>query len=143
MRQLRGKVVLIRFWLARCSYCENSAAALNDLYKRYGNSGLVVIGIHHPKSEDVKDRAVVRDAAARLGFRFPIAIDNDWSTINRFWLGGKKRSFTSASILIDKRGFVRWVHEGGVLALPPAAKRDGSAFASLDSTIQTLLKEPV
>ncbi|MGH9549063.1 MAG: redoxin domain-containing protein [Terriglobales bacterium] len=144
MAQLRGKVVLIRFWLADCKLCENSAPALNYLYKRYGKDGLVVIGIHHPKSEAVKDPAVVQAAAHKLGFTFPIAIDNHWQTINRFWLAARKRSYTSASLLIDRNGVIRWIHDGGTLFMPSSAQASddqGAPFRSLEETVQRLLAE--
>lgn len=140
LAQLRGKVVLIRFWLADCSMCTNSAPALNTLYKRYGNKGLVVIGIHHPKSASVRDQAVVEQAAKRNGFAFPIAIDNDWQTINSLWLKGKKRPFTSASLLIDRTGIIRWVHPGGELLLDDGGDgKPETAFASLEHEVQQLL----
>src|ERR1700722_1351067 len=51
MQSLHGKVVLIRFWLIDCPLCSGSAQALNEIYEKYRNKGVVVIGIHHPKSE--------------------------------------------------------------------------------------------
>jgi peroxiredoxin len=140
LAQLRGKVVLIRFWLADCSLCSNSAPALNTLYKRYGSKGLVVIGIHHPKSASVRDQAVVEQAAKRNGFAFPIAIDNNWQTINSLWLRGKKHPFTSASLLIDRNGISRWVHPGGELLLDGGSDgKSETAFASLEHEVQQLL----
>lgn len=73
IEDLRGKVVLIRFWLVGCPYCENTAPALAGLHGKYGGDGLVVIGIHHPKSERTKDDALVLKAAKGLGFGFPVA----------------------------------------------------------------------
>src|SRR6478609_2583250 len=51
---LRGKAVLIRFWTVGCSLCTRTAPALNELWANYRDRGLVVIGIHHPKSADVR-----------------------------------------------------------------------------------------
>src|SRR5713226_1595925 len=60
---LRGKGVLIRFWLTGCAYCEATAPALNELHDAYAAKGLVVVGLHHPKSDETRDRAVVERAA--------------------------------------------------------------------------------
>jgi len=140
LAKLHGKVVLIRFWLADCPMCQNSAPALNTLYKRYGDKGLVVIGIHHPKSPLVRQSKVVEQAAKSYGFTFPIAIDNDWLTINSLWLHGQKHAFTSASLLIDQNGVIRWVHPGGELLLSDKnSEKSETAFASLDNEIQRLL----
>ncbi len=46
-------------------------------------------------------------------FEFPVALDNDWATLNEYWLDGQKRSFTSVSFLIDKKGIIRYIHPGG------------------------------
>ncbi|HEY9679931.1 MAG TPA: redoxin domain-containing protein [Drouetiella sp.] len=135
MRELRGKVVLIRFWLAGCPLCENTAPALNHLYEKYGARGLMVIGVHHAKSEETKKSDVVVSAAEKLGFKFPIAQDTDWSTINSYWLGKTKRKFTSATILIDKQGSICWVHDGGIIAM------NGTEHAAFDSLSEKIESE--
>jgi thiol-disulfide isomerase/thioredoxin len=117
---LRGKVLLVRFWTEGCAYCSHTAPALNALHREYAGRGLVVIGMYHPKpprslpapSEEESARAVAR-AAERLGMAFPIALDNDWATLRRWWLSTGDRAFTSASFLIDRRGILRAIHPGG------------------------------
>lgn len=140
LKDLRGKVVLIRFWLMGCSFCVNTAPALNELYEDYRNEGLVVIGVHHPKSEFARDAKPVRRAAHRLGFQFLIAQDNEWKTINAYWTG-VRRSFTSSTVLIDKSGVIRWVHHGGEYYRHGSNPREIEAFYSLERTIKQLLVE--
>src|SRR5688500_2325671 len=72
LERLRGKVVLLRFWLTGCAYCTRTAPALNRLYRTHAARGLVVVGLHHPKSEETRSPDVVRQAADRLGFEFPV-----------------------------------------------------------------------
>ncbi len=136
LRGLQGKIVLIRFWLAGCPLCENSAAALNYLDQKYGPAGLVVVGIHHAKSEETKKASVVGKAAKELGFKFPIAQDTDWKTINAFWLGKTKRKYTSATFLIDQAGRICWLHDGGTLRM---SGDESAAFQSLKDKIESLL----
>jgi peroxiredoxin len=133
---LRGKAVLLRFWLSGCPRCENSADALNYLYEKYGNQGLIVIGIHHPKSESTQDIKVVHDTANKLGFTFPVAQDLEWKTINSFWLGKVKRTYTSATFLIDKSGHICWLHDGGTLRM---SGPDSAPFVSLKEKIASIL----
>ena len=143
IEDLRGKVVLIRFWLVGCPLCGRTASSLVELYNKYKEDGFIVVGIHHPKSEGTKDPEVVRRAAQVLGFDFPLAQDNDWKVINAYWLGEKDRSFTSVSFLIDKKGVIRFVHDGGEF-------HDGGgsehldcqrAYRSIDQSIRELLEE--
>ena len=72
-----------------------------------------MIGVYHPKPpRRVSDREIVADAN-HLGFRGPIAVDERWATLERYWLTGHERAFTSVSFLIDREGVIRWVQRGG------------------------------
>src|SRR5215470_13074604 len=46
--QLRGKVVLVRFWTEDCRFCRTTLPALETVRRRDGARGLVVIGAFHP-----------------------------------------------------------------------------------------------
>lgn len=110
---LRGEVVLIRFWLIGCPYCERSAPTLVDLDRRLAGRGLVVVGIHHPKSDASRDLEIVRRSMKEHGFEFAVAHDAEWRTLEKYWLTGARRRFTSVSFLIDKAGRIQFVHDGG------------------------------
>ena len=56
----------------------------------------------------------VRKYVKDYGFEFPVALDNDWATLNKFWLNRvPDADFTSVSFLIDKKGIVCYIHKGG------------------------------
>lgn len=112
---LRGKVVLLRFWLVDCAYCTRSAPVLRGLSARYKKQGLVVVGLHHPKSAAARDRRAVARAAKALRLEFPIGLDNEWETIRAYGVGTVFQRFTSVSFLIDRQGVIRFVHDGGDL----------------------------
>ncbi|HLE24171.1 MAG TPA: redoxin domain-containing protein [Thermodesulfobacteriota bacterium] len=141
IEDLKGKVVLIRFWLVGCPLCEHTAPALVELYYKYKDDGFIVVGIHHPKSEDTKNPDLVRRAMNVFSFDFPVAQDNDWKVINSYWLGGKKRSFTSSSILIDKNGIIRFVHDGGEFYRSGSNPDADRAYQAIEEKIQELLGE--
>lgn len=113
--ELRGKVLLVRFWTDTCPFCEASAPGLTRLHERYGPEGLVVLGLFHPKPRGaVRDMEAVHARARELGMTFPIANDARWDTLERWWLssGFGDRAATSVSFLIDARGVIRWIHPG-------------------------------
>ncbi len=113
LEDLRGKVVLVRWWTDSCPYCRRSAPALNEFHARYARRGLIVIGMYHPKPIDRSITASeIRAAAQERGFGFPIAIDRGWSVLRDWWLDGGRRSATSVSFLIDRQGVIRHVHPG-------------------------------
>lgn len=145
LHALRGKVVFIRFWFMNCTYCEKSAPTLNYLYSKYAPQGLVVIGIHHPKSSErsVRSPDTVAKAAKQFGFKFPIALDNDWQTVRRYWTDKHPGQATSASFLLDKGGKIVWYHQGGTLALPGRDVQgpNDSPSLSLERHLRALLSE--
>jgi peroxiredoxin len=131
---LRGKVVLVRWFMSTdCPYCTASAPALNALNEEYGVRGLQVIGMYHHKNPEPLDLEKVRGWVTDFKFRFPVAVDREWRTLNRWWLDGHRRPYTSVSILVDQTGVIRHVHPGGTLVL-------GSPdFKALRSKIEQLL----
>jgi len=145
LEELRGKVVLLRFFMdADCPYCQATAPSLNEFHDAFAADGLVVIGMYTPKP---RPRAVtpneVRRYVKAYGFTFPVAIDADWSALHRLWLDrvpGAK--FTSATLLIDRRGILRHVQPGGAYgkdATDPQARQD---YEDLRQAISQLLAEP-
>ncbi|HWF20016.1 MAG TPA: TlpA disulfide reductase family protein [Verrucomicrobiae bacterium] len=111
---LRGKVVLVRWWTApECPYCRATAPALNEFYGNYHALGLEVLGFYHHKSPEPLEPDKVGKYAADFGFKFPLAIDADWKTLHQWWLDSQKRNFTSVSFLIDRHGVIRHIHPGG------------------------------
>lgn len=113
---LRGKVVLVRFWTDTCPFCAASAPSIQKVHADYADEGLVVIGMYHPKPRGtVRELAAIESRAEQLGIEFPIAVDEQWKTLDDWWLGGTdERRATSVSFLIDRRGTIRYVHPGPV-----------------------------
>jgi peroxiredoxin len=136
LKDLRGKVVLVRWWTAPdCPYCRATAPALNEFYDRYHAKGLEVIGFYHHKSEEPLNVATVRKYAANFGFKFPVAIDPNWQTLHQWWLYGSSRNFTSVSFLIDRHGIIRHIHPGGEFV------KGDKDYANMKAAIEKLLAE--
>ena len=114
LEDLKGKVVLIRWWLETCPYCQASASSLNEFYAKYSEKGLVIIGMYHPKplGRKVSVEEVEMFTQAKE-FKFPIAIDEDWTTLNNYWFEKGGEGFTSVSFIIDQGGVIQYVHPGG------------------------------
>jgi AhpC/TSA family protein len=144
LESLHGKVVLIRWFNTGCKYCGNTLPALETLRTRYASEGLVVVGVYHPKPIGKVSDAFVKQTARELGFHGPIAVDEKWSTLARWWLDGQpERNWTSVSFLVDRQGIVRWAHGGGEYhpsSDPRHASCDAS-YAELERTIRRLLDD--
>ena len=142
---LRGKVVLIRFFMdADCPYCRATAPSLNEFHDAFAASGLVVIGMYTPKP---RPRAVgvdeVRRSVKAYGFAFPVSVDADWSALRRLWLEPVPNApFTSATLLIDRRGILRHVQKGGVYAKDTSDPQARQDYQDMREAIVALLAEP-
>jgi cytochrome c biogenesis protein CcdA/thiol-disulfide isomerase/thioredoxin len=124
LASLRGKVVLIDFWTYSCINCQRTQPYLNMWYDKYKNDGFVIIGAHAPEFAFEKVPENVRKAVKEANIKYPVALDNDFTTWNAY-----KNQFWPAKYLIDKDGQVRYTHFG-----------EGN-YDETESAIQTLLKE--
>jgi len=101
------KVILVDFWTYSCINCQRTTPYLNAWYEKYKDKGLVIIGIHTPEFEFEKIYQNVLDATDRMGIKYPVVLDNDYSTWtayqNRFW---------PRKYLIDIDGFIVYDHIG-------------------------------
>jgi thiol-disulfide isomerase/thioredoxin len=142
LSDLRGKVVLVRWWTKDCRFCAQTLPVLERL--RRDQRDLVVIGVFHPKPpHEVGDRHILQ-VAKRLGFTGPIAFDRDWTTLGRYWLDGHPdRSWTSVSFLIDREGRIRWAHGGGEYhpSTDPRHAQCDLEYRGLESALAAALAE--
>ena len=136
INELIGNVVLIRWWTGpTCPYCINSAVALNKFYETYESDGLRVLGFYHHKSQISLNKDTIKEYTKKLGFKFPVAIDYEWKTLNAWWLKTNPGEWTSVSFLLDRKGIVRYIHSGGQYV-----KGDGE-YEKLQQEIEKLLNE--
>jgi peroxiredoxin len=116
LEDLRGRVVLVRWWTDTCPFCASSAPALRALHEQYAARGLTLIGVFHPKAgvDGPIDVARVQRAVESRRFTFPVAIDWEWRTrtLRDWWLTGPQRPATSVTFILDKSGVIRFVHPG-------------------------------
>lgn len=101
------KVVLVDFWTYSCINCQRTTPYLNAWYEKYKNKGLVIVGIHTPEFEFEKDYNNVKTAVDKFGIKFPIVLDNDYST----WTAYKNR-YWPRKYLIDIDGYIVYDHIG-------------------------------
>ena len=103
----RGKVVLVDFWTYTCVNCIRTLPYLRSWYEKYGDHGLVIVGVHSPEFEFEKVRENVVQATEEFGITWPVAQDNKMGTWrafdNRFW---------PAKYLVDADGKIRYTHFG-------------------------------
>ncbi|MGB7950695.1 MAG: redoxin domain-containing protein [Candidatus Binatia bacterium] len=125
LAELKGKVVLLEFWTFGCYNCRNVEPYVKGWHQKYADRGLVVIGVHAPEFSYEKVVANVQRYVRDHAIQYPVAIDNDFNTWNRY-----NNRYWPAMYLIDKRGIIRYLRigEGG--------------YQQTEQQIRTLLEEP-
>ena len=107
MAGLRGKVVLVDFWTYGCSNCVNTLPHVTELYAKYRDRGLVVVGVHTPEFPFEHSAGNVQAALKRHGITYPVAQDNEsrtWDAYhNQYW---------PAQYIIDQQGRIVFHHDG-------------------------------
>jgi len=137
------KATLYRWWTDTCPYCEASLPAIEQLRKKYEDDGLRVVAVYHPKPPRKVDDEAIAAAAEQRDFNGPVALDRDWSVLNRFYLSTGDRRATSASFLVDGDGVIRFVHPGPVFfpSDEPRFERENDDFELLHAAVRQLLAE--
>ena len=110
LEELRGHVVLLEFWRAECSHCQEAAPFIEKMAEEYKPRGLRVIGLHSPVTKDGVNEfnwTAVQQKALELGIKYPIGLDTGRKNFN-VYKGEKFPTF----VLIDRNGIVRYADNG-------------------------------
>ena len=91
--------------------------------------------LYHHKAPTPLDAGAVAKFAGGFGFKFPVAIDPEWRTLDAWWLKDHRRRWTSVTFVLDRKGVIRFIHPGGQYVKGDAAYRE------IRSMIETLLNE--
>jgi thiol-disulfide isomerase/thioredoxin len=121
---LHGKVVLVNFWTYSCINSLRALPYTRGWAARYGNAGLVVIGVHTPEFAFEREPANVEQAVRDLKVLYPVVMDSDykiWTAFgNEYW---------PAFYLVDGKGRIHYEHFG-----------EGE-YAKTERVIQEVLRE--
>lgn len=120
----RGRPALVELWEATCVNCLRTLPYLAEWHRRYAPRGLVVVGVHTPEFDVTRDPAVVAAAVAAEGVPYPVLLDADETTWDRF-----ANKVWPARYLVDARGYIRFEHFGE------------GAYGETERWIQRLLRE--
>lgn len=104
---LGKKVVLLDIWTYSCINCQRTLPYLKEWDAKYRDMGLVIIGLHTPEFAFERVQKNVENAVKDFGLKYPVALDNDFSTWtayeNRYW---------PRKYLIDIDGYIVYDHAG-------------------------------
>jgi thiol-disulfide isomerase/thioredoxin len=121
---LSGKVVLIDFWTYTCINWLRTLGYVRGWAEKYGDDGLVVVGVHTPEFPFEEDVDNVRWAANDLRVEYPIALDSDYAVWRAF-----DNNYWPAVYIADAEGQIKH-HQFGE-----------GGYRECEMVIQRLLRE--
>lgn len=100
--QYRGKILILDFWASWCEPCRKEFSALNDLFKKYRKSGVVVVGIN-VDAEETDAKKFLESNPVDFG-----SLHDDGNKLSN------QCNFQTMphSFILDKHGVVRFMHSG-------------------------------
>ena len=126
LEELRGMVVVVEFWTFGCYNCKNRIPYTQDLYAKYKDQGMEMVGIHSPEFAYEKEVAAIEQAMVDLGVTWPVVLDTDRKTF-REWQN--RPAYWPRTYVLDKQGRIRFDHIGE------------GAYEKLDEVVRYLLTE--
>jgi thiol-disulfide isomerase/thioredoxin len=140
---LTGKVTLVRWWTDSCPYCTRSLPAITRLQKQFAGQDFQTVGVYHPKPPRAVDEPEFLRAAEQRDYHGAVAVDADWSVLERIYRHNHPGSPTSVSFIVDRSGTVRYVHPGPVFESTddPSRASANRDYEEIKSVIELLLKK--
>lgn len=108
LSDFKGHPVLINFWATWCAPCKFEMPALESIYQKYKDKGLVILAV------DIKTdngEAAVRKYQQDMGLSFPVVMDTTGETENNYRVRAYPTSF-----FIGKDGKLREVKRGAFMS---------------------------
>ncbi len=98
----KGQITVVEFWATWCPPCRTSIPHLNDLYKKYKDMGVAIVGISDEKEKTVQ--SFVKKMGAEM--EYPVAIgtaETQAGYMSAFRVGGIPHAF-----VVDADGKFAW-----------------------------------
>jgi peroxiredoxin len=102
LSSLRGKVVIVDFWAQWCEPCKKELPQLDKLAREFAPRGVVILAVNLDKERENAERLV-----KQLNLSLEVLLDPTGTAAATYDLPKMPTSF-----VLDKKGFVRFVHEG-------------------------------
>lgn len=101
-KHYKGKVIIVDFWASWCGPCKASFAAYNELLKKFGKEGLVIIGVNIDNDPEKAKEFLTENPAS-----FHIASDTDKKVAGAYNLPTMPTAY-----IIGRDGNILYTHAG-------------------------------
>lgn len=102
LKDLRGQVVMINFWATWCGPCRQEMPLLEQMHRKYQPMGFTLLGVNVEP-----DSSGAEGWLKQTPVSFPILFDRENRVSKLYNVSGMP-----SSVLIDRKGNVRYLHRG-------------------------------
>jgi thiol-disulfide isomerase/thioredoxin len=107
----KGKAYIVEFWATWCPPCRASIPHLNEIYLKYKDKGLVVIGQNVSEQNDSGVAAFVKKMGDKMTYR--VALDDKQSSpegqMSKTWMEAAGQNGIPTAFLVDTKGNIAWI----------------------------------
>lgn len=105
LKNFKGNAIVLDFWASWCHACREKSPKLLELYNKYKDSGMAVIGISSDKTEDPWLKAIRKDKTGA----WVQVIDKTNVTGKLYGIPAIPKTF-----VLDKKGIIQYYGVGGL-----------------------------
>lgn len=105
--EIAGKPLLLEFWATWCPPCRQSIPHLNEIYAKFKDRGLQVVGVTD------EPNMVIRKFQKKIPMDYPVATDTGGRLSQKMGIRGIPHAF-----LVNKEGEIVW--QGHPMSMPEA-----------------------
>ena len=107
----KGKAYIVEFWATWCPPCRKSIPHLNEIYLKYKDKGLVVIGQDCSERDDRGVAQFVKQMGDKMTYR--VALDDKRSApegeMNKTWMEAAGQNGIPTAFVVDTKGTIAWI----------------------------------
>jgi thiol-disulfide isomerase/thioredoxin len=114
----KGKAYIVEFWATWCGPCRASIPHLNEVYTKYKDKGLVVIGQNCWERDETLVAPFVEKMGDKMTYRVAMddKSDNKKGAMAETWMAAAGRNGIPSAFLVDTKGLIAWI--GHPMSLP-------------------------
>lgn len=97
---LRGRSVVINYWVTWCKPCMTELPALDKIFQDYQDQGVVLLSVNGIEQDEFNK---VNETVNSMALSYPVLLDKGDLLLREYWIGG----FMPTSFFIDDQGIIR------------------------------------
>lgn len=107
----KGKAYIVEFWATWCGPCRASIPHLNEIYSKFKDKGLIVIGQNCWESDESLVAPFVKKMGDKMTYR--VALDDKSSDekgrMAKTWMEAADRNGIPSAFLVNSKGVIIWI----------------------------------